>query len=307
MGPYVVESLQEAGASVTVVDNLESGLRENIEPLLADIEWIERDLKRIETCRSAAKGQDDVLHLAGRTHGVGYSDEHHGEMLYHNTVSQLNMLEAAREAGVEQYLAVSSSCVYPDDVERPTPEVPTMQGAPEEDNQGYGWAKRVGELQAQYYHSEYDIDVAVARPFNIYGDYYQWRGPQNSHVIPALVKRVMDGEDPLTVWGSGDQRRNFLHARDAANLMLLVTEHASDPEPVNIGFEETTTIAELVDIIADVSGKAPAIEFDPSKPEGAFEKSADSTRLRAVTGGYEPQVDLETGIADMIEWYERTF
>lgn len=307
IGSYLVEQLVQQEANVTVVDNLESGDVRNLNGVKNEIEFINADLINFDTCVDVSKTADVVFNLAGRTHGVGYSDEHHGEMLFHNTVSQFNVLEAARRTDVERVLVTSSSCIYPDDAPVPTPEFPTLKGHPEEGNEGYGWAKRMGELQGSYYHNEYDIDVAICRPFNIYSPRYVWRGEDNSHVIPALVKRVLDGEDPLTVWGSGNQKRNFLHAYDAAQLMLTITKEYACADPVNIGFEDEVTIQELVTLICDVANKNPEIEFDTSKPEGSPRKCADSSLLRRVSDGYTPKISLREGIQEMIDWYRNTF
>jgi nucleoside-diphosphate-sugar epimerase len=236
-----------------------------------------------------------------------YSRSHNGEMLVYNLLSTLTPLESARKNGVERYLTISSSCVYPDDASTPTPELPVFTGMPESVNEGYGWAKRIQELASTYYSHDYGMKVSIVRPFNPYGGHYRWGSEDKAHVIPALVKRVMDGEDPLIVWGSGRQRRNFLHASDATRLIMRVVERDVALEPVNIGFDDDITIAELVALICEVSGRKPHIMFDTSKPEGRFRKCADATRLRAVVGDYTPQVSLRVGIEEMVEWYDRFF
>jgi nucleoside-diphosphate-sugar epimerase len=307
LGSYLVEELVMAGAEVTVVDNLEAGTLENIAPVMNQIRFIKADLIDFGACLKVSQGMEVVMNLAGRTFGIGYSSRHHGEMLFHNATMQLNMLEAARRNGVERFLVVSSSCVYPDDAPVPTPELPVLTGLPEQANEGYGWAKRIAELQAQYYYQEYGMKIAICRPFNPYGARYIWRGEQNSHIIPTLVKKIMDGTNPLVVWGSGKQRRNFLHARDTAKLMMMITERYAKAEPVNIGYEDDISIAELVSLICEVTGRHPEIIFDTSKPEGRFRKCADSTLLRKITDGYEPKISLRDGIQEMVEWYHRVF
>jgi nucleoside-diphosphate-sugar epimerase len=307
LGSYLVEGLVAAGADVTAVDNLESGSLDNISSVADRVRFIETDLVDLESCLRVSRDADVVMNLVGRTRGVGYGSDHPGEMLFHNTVTHLNMLEAARANGVERFLVVSSSCVYPDDAPAPTPELPVMTGDPEGANEGYGWAKRVAELQAQYYRREYGLKVTICRPFNPYGGRYLWRGERDSHVVPTLVKKIMDGQDPLIVWGSGKQRRNFLHARDAVKYMMLLTERHASSEPVNIGFEEDISIAQLVSLICEVAGRSPEVRFDTSKPEGRFRKCADSTLLREIAGDYKPTVPLREGIQEMVSWYHRTF
>ncbi len=306
LGSYLVEELVKAGAVVTVVDNLETGTLDNLCAVRGQVRFIEGDLRDFGTCVAASTGIEVVMNLVGRAYGLEYSTKHHGEMFYHNTIVQLHMLEAARLSEVPRFLVVSSSCVYPDEAPVPTPELDVMTGLPEQVNEGYGWAKRAGEIQAKYYRSEYDMDIGVCRPFNPYGGRYRWGG-EKSHVIPTLVKRILDGEDPLVVWGSGKQRRNFLHARDTARLMMLITENYACAEPVNIGYDEDISIAELVSLICDVSGRHPQVVFDPSKPEGRFRKCPDAARLRAVSHNYQPEIRLEQGIEEMVGWYHREF
>src|SRR5262249_29008491 len=306
LGSYLVEKLVTAGADVTVADNLSTGKLENLAPILNRIRFVQADLLNREVCERVSAGFSVVMNLAGVAFGLEYSMKHHGEMLYHNAIIQLHMLEAARLNGVKRFLVVSSSCVYPDDAPIPTPELEAMTRLPERVNEGYGWAKRVGELQAKYYHAEYGMEIAICRPFNPYGARYSWAG-EKSHVIPTLVKRILDGEDPLLVWGSGQQRRNFLHARDTARLMLLIAERLPSAEPGNIGHDADMCIRDLVSLICEVSGRHPKIVFDTSKPEGRFRKCADAGLLRKVAEDFQPEIGLREGIEEMIGWYHRTF
>lgn len=307
LGSYLVPQLVEAGAHVTVVDNLENGDLSRLTPVADQVTFVEADLRDLVACDQLTRDQDVVLNLAAKAFGMEYSRFHNGEMLVYNLLCTLTPLEAARKNGVQRYLIVSSSCVYPDDAPIPTPELPVFTGTPESVNEGYGWAKRIQELAGEYYANDYGMKVTTVRPFNPYGSNYRWGSEDKAHVIPSLVKRVMDGEDPLIVWGSGQQRRNFLHASDATRLIMQVVEKEYVALPVNIGYDDDVTIAELVNLICDVAGKNPQIVFDTSKPEGRFRKCADATRLREITAGYVPQVSLREGIAGMIEWYKRSF
>jgi len=307
LGSYLAEELVAVGAHVTVTDNLEAGSLDNIAAVADRVTFVQADLVDLGACLKVSQGAEVIMNLAGRVRGVGYSSTHHGEMLYQNTVIQLNMLEAARQNGVPRFLTVSSSCVYPDEAEAPIPELPVTLGLPERSNEGYGWSKRVAELQAHYYFNEYGIETAIVRPTNACGARYPWRGEQNSFVMPTLVKKIMDGADPLVVWGTGQQRRNFLHATDMARLFMMVTERYACAKPVNIGYEQDTSIAELVALICEVTGNHPRIQFDSSKPTGCLRKCVDSTLLRKITHDYEPQVSLKQTIQEMIAWYHTTF
>lgn len=307
LGSYLVPQLVEAGAHVTVIDNLENGTLVNIQPVKDQIDFIMADLRDRSVCHEVTNGQDAVLNLAGKAFGVDYGRSHNGEMLVHNLLSTLTPLEAARQNGVERYLIVSSSCVYPDDAPIPTPELDVFTGMPESVNEGYGWAKRIQELAGKYYLHDYGMKMTIVRPFNLYGGNYRWGSEEKSHVIPALVKRIMDGEDPVIVWGSGHQRRNFLHADDAARVILQIMETDQSATPINVGYDDDISIKELVSRICEVSGKSPEIIFDSSKPEGHERKCADAARLREITDNYVPRISLREGIQEMIEWYYRAF
>jgi nucleoside-diphosphate-sugar epimerase len=307
LGSYLTPQLVEAGARVTVVDNFDNSSLDSLTPVINQIEFVEGDLRNAETCERYTRGKDVVMNLAAKAFGMEYSRAHNGEMLVYNLLSTLTALEAARNNGVERFLIVSSSCVYPDEALIPTPELDVFTDLPESVNQGYGWAKRIQELAGEYYARDYGMKITTVRPFNPYGGNYRWGSDDKAHVIPALVKRVMDGEDPLVVWGSGNQRRNFLHANDAMRLLMKIVEKDVIATPVNIGYDYDVTIAELVNLICDVAGVEPEIVFDTNKPEGRFRKCADATRLREVTDNYEPQISLREGVEEMIDWYKRSF
>ncbi len=304
-GSYLVPTLVEAGARVTVAD-LEGPAAESLLTVRDRVRFIQADLRDRAACADLLRGQDMHVNLAARASGVGFSRSHHGYMLVDNLLCTLTPLDVAREVGVRQVAIISSSCVYDDAVPVPTPELDMLAGQPEQVNQGYGWAKRIQELAGRYYAAETNVRITVLRPFNLYGANYPWRSLEKAHVIPSLVKRVLDGEDPLVVWGSGEQRRNFLHGSDAALVMLKVLEQGV-PGPVNIGYEDDTRIADLVSLVCEVTGRHPRIVFDTSRPDGQARKSSDATQLRALTGGYEPRMSLRDGIIEMVAWYDRSF
>jgi nucleoside-diphosphate-sugar epimerase len=307
LGSYVVPELVTLGAHVTVIDDLRNSDLENLAGVSSRIAVDVADLRDAVVCDRVTRGQDVFLNLAGSAFGMGYSRTHRSAMLFENVLVGLQPMDAARRHHVGRYTVVSSSCVYPDEAPVPTPELPPVTGWPERVNEGYGWAKRVQELAASYYVREHAMKIAVVRPCNLYGGNYRWRGDEKASLVPSLVKRILDGEDPLVVWGSGNQTRNLLHASDAARLILRVTERSTSGEPVNVAYDNETTVAELVRIICEATGRRPRIVFDPSKPEGAARKSADPMRLRALTNDYEPRISLPDGIQDMVAWYDRTF
>jgi nucleoside-diphosphate-sugar epimerase len=306
LGSYLVPRVVAAGARITVVDNLENGDVSALQPVRGDLEFVEADLRERAVCEDVLQDAELFVNLAAHASGIAFSRTHHGDMLIDNILTGLVPLRAAGRQGVPHVVLVSTSCVYSEDAPVPTPELDPLAGAPEAVNEGYGWAKRMHELAGAYYARERGMQVTVVRPFNLYGANYPWRSMERAHVIPSLVKRVLDGEDPLVVWGSGEQRRNFLHGSDAAELLMRVIARAPRG-PVNIGYEEDTSIAELVALICDVTGRRPQLRFDRTRPDGARRKAADSTRLRSLVGGYTPRMSLRDGIQEMVEWYQQTF
>ena len=305
IGSYLVPELVTAGARVTVVDNLESGTVEALDGVRDSVRFVEADLRDRSAAVDLARGQQVVLNLAATVSGVGYSHRHHGEMLTQNLLSALVPLDAARQNEVERFLVVSSCCVYPQDAPVPTPEDSSLVGEPESVNEGYAWAKRIYELAGQYYGRDYGMTVTILRPFNIYGGRYRWQSSDKTHVIPALVQRIVDGEDPLVVWGSGRQRRNFLHGLDVARLMMRCVARGVAGPPVNLGFETQTSVAELVELICEAAGRTPRVVYDTSRPEGQLAKAADSTRLRQLAGEYVPVMTLREGMAEMVQAYRQ--
>jgi nucleoside-diphosphate-sugar epimerase len=224
----------------------------------------------------------------------------------HNERITTNVIEALETHRPKHVLITSSSCVYRDDGPDVIPEISLFDGAPEQVNRGYGWAKRFLEQKARLFSDETGVPITIVRPFNIYGERYNWVGAY-SQAIPMLVKKVLDGENPVVIWGSGKQRRTYIHAADCAQIMKKLVEAGHTNGPINIGTEETVSMVELVETICDVARRRPDLTFDKSKPEGRFIKSSDSTALRQALPGYAPHVNLRDGLTRMIGWYNAFF
>jgi nucleoside-diphosphate-sugar epimerase len=171
-------------------------------------------------------------------------------------------------------------------------------------NEGYGWAKRLLEIQSRYMYEKHGLPVAIVRPFNAYGGRYRWQGAA-SHVVPSLVKKVLDRTGRVVVWGSGRQTRDLLHARDFALGFRLAAECAVDCDPINLASGKPVGLVDLVDTVARLAGVQVEVEFDRSKPDGRPCKHADVTKLRQKVPAFRPTVSLEDGLIEMIEWYER--
>lgn len=303
IGSSLVEELVGDGAIVTVADSLERGSLDRIAGVRDGVKVLRVDVATPEGADLATRGQEIVLNLAAKVTGIEYNRFHHADMFTANMRIAECMLEAAARNDVGRFLVVSTACIYPHDAAVPTPESEGDRGTPEPTNEGYGWAKRMAESLGRYYAAERGMEVAVCRPFNAYGPRDHW-DEATSHVIPAIIKRVLDGDDPVVVWGTGNQTRAFLHARDAAHGMKLVAEHSATPDPVNIGHDTEVSIRDLVETILRLAGRSPNVVFDTSKPDGYPRRASDPTRLRALTG-WVPDTPLEAGVAEMIEEYHR--
>jgi UDP-glucose 4-epimerase len=305
IGSFLVERLIALGARVVVADDFSTGRRDNLAGVLDHIEIREGDLEHPEAMAQALAGAEIVFHLASRIYGIGYSAGHHLAILEENERITNNLFHALARRPVAHLIVVSSSCVYGDDGPATIPELPLFAGEPEAANCGYGWAKRMLEQKAIMLARETGLRLTIVRPFNIYGERYTWAG-EASQAVPMLVKKVMDGNDPVTIWGSGRQRRNYLHAVDCANAIAGLIS-AGFTGVVNIGTEETVTVTELVETICRVAGRHPRLATDSTRPEGRGTKSADATLLRHACPGFRVTIGLEQGMRRMLGWYHASF
>ena len=303
IGSHVVEKLVERGAQVSVFDNLQNGTVQNLAHLEDKINFIKGDCTNLNEAQAACRGQEIVMNLAARVGGIEYNRTHQATMMRDNLLIGAVMIEAARKEKVKRFLVVSSACVYPHSCSVPTPESEGLLDEPEKTNGGYGWAKRMAEKSGEYYAQEFGMEVAIVRPYNCYGprDHFD---PETSHVIPALIKRVFDGENPVKVWGSGKQTRAFLYVEDLAEGMILAIEKYPTPDPVNLGTDEEISIKSLIGKIVDLSGVKTTVEFDTTKPDGSTRRNSDNTKAKEKLG-FEGKTSLEEGLKKTIAWYKQ--
>lgn len=299
IGSYVCEILLKKGANVTCTyfsKNLQ-----NIAHIKKDLKIIRADLTNYDDARSVTRGKEIVLNLASKVAGIQYNVGHPVEMFNDNVEITKNTIDASFKNGVERFLIVSSACVYHRFATVPTNEDEGFLDDPEPTNLGYGWAKRVSELLGRFYHQEYDYKVAIARPYNAYGPRAIF-DPEISHVIPGIIKRVFDGENPIVVWGSGKQTRSFLYAEDFARGLIETVEKYPEADPVNIGTADEVTIEDLASMIVRISGKNTKIVFDKTKPDGQPRRVCDVRKAKEKVG-FVAKVGLEEGLEKTIEWY----
>jgi len=307
IGSFLCEELCARGAKVILVDDESKGSWKYIPHLRDRVEFRRRDLADPQQAIEGLAGAEFVFHLASRAYGVGFSQKNNFEMFRFNDLVNTNVLDGIAANHPQQALVVSSSCVYSDEGPTPMSDCQPLTGEPERVNWGYGWAKRVLEQKAFIYQKETGIPLTVVRPFNIYGERYNWVG-DSSQAIPMLTKRLLDGENPLVIWGTGNQRRNYVHALDCARVMLQLVENGYHERPVNIGREETVSVKDLVQRLASLNSMSLELVCDRTKPEGRFIKSADSNLLMAALGdNFVWKVDLQEGLSRMISWHRQTF
>lgn len=301
IGSYVVELLVESGAKVAITTK--SGQTSNINHLKDKVDVIKCDLTKIDEAKKAARDQEIILNLASRVAGIQFNIDHPATMFDDNVAIAKNMIDAALDNKIERFLVTSSACVYPRQCTIPTPESEGFLDDPEPTNLGYGWAKRVAELFGRFYFMEYGMKVAIARPYNAYGPRDNF-DPAISHVIPGIIRRVFEGENPLVVWGSGKQTRSFLYAEDFARGLLKVTEKYPMADPVNIGTDEEVTIGDLAKMIVKISGKKIKIKFDTTKPDGQPRRNCDTQKALKKTG-FKANIRLVDGLERTISWYKK--
>lgn len=306
IGSFLCEILVEKGYKVFVIDDFSKGQIKNLKNILNKIEIIEADLQELFYARKALSGAKTIYHLASRAYGVGYSSKNHLETLIHNEKITNNLLEIFETTKPKKVMIASSSCVYMDNGPDLISERNLFENNPEEVNKGYGWAKRFLEQKFLLLAEFSNLNLKIVRPFNIYGERYKWVGEYSS-AIPMLVKKIMDNENPINAWGSGKQRRSYMHASDCARIMNKIMDLDEDNITVNIGTEETISIAELVALICKLSNKNPSICFDTRKPEGRFIKSSDSSYLRKLIKSQLTTVKIEEGVMKMLDWYQKSF
>ena len=292
IGRPLVEMLQAAGAKVRIaaLDN------PSLAP--AGVEFKRVDLREFSQCMAVAEGCEIVFQLAGVKGSPAMTATRPASFFVPTITFNTNMMEAARRQGVQRYLFTSSIGVYaPSEVFF---EDDVWKTFPSPNDRFAGWAKRMGELQAEAYKIEYDWDkISIVRPANVYGPYDNF-DPKNAMVIPSLIHRALSGENPLVVWGDGSAVRDFIHARDVAHGMMMVVEQGYSL-PVNLGSGEGVTVRRIAEILAQIVPGL-KIEWDTSKPSGDAKRLMDMARAGSI--GFKPKVDVEEGIAETLAWYK---
>ena len=267
----------------------------------------EIDLRKWENCVRVVKEGDIVIHLAATVGGIGFNQNFPGQLFYDNAIMGIQMIEAARLAGVEKCVIVGTICAYPKFTPVPFHEDNLWNGYPEETNAPYGLAKKMLLVQSQAYRKQYGFNSIYLLPVNLYGPGDNF-DPASSHVIPALIKKFTEAKREnkscVEVWGTGSASREFLYVEDAARGIVLATEHYNKPDPVNLGAGMEITIHDLVELIQELTGYSGGVHWDTTKPDGQPKRSLDVSRAH-IEFGFEATMPFRQGLKETIEWYEQ--
>jgi len=291
LGRYIVEGLRQRGCRRIEVPRIEQYDLVNLDDIVRMYERMQPDI---------------VIHLAALVGGIGANRDRPGEFFYRNLMMGVQLIEQARLRAIEKFVAIGTVCAYPKFAPVPFKEEHLWDGYPEETNAPYGLAKKMLLVQSQAYRQQYGFNSIFLLPVNLYGpgDNFDL---QTSHVIPALIRKCIEaldnGADRITCWGTGAVSREFLYVADAAEGILLATEHYSGAEPVNIGAGSEIRIRDLAELIAKLTGFAGEIRWDPSKPDGQPRRCLDVSKAKACFG-FEAKTPLEEGLRRTIDWYK---
>lgn len=247
---------------------------------------------------------DVVIAAAARVGGIAANARWPAEFISDNLKIQVNLFDSAVASGVERFLFLGSSCIYPKFAEQPIREDALFTGPLEETNEAYTVAKLAGIAQLVAIRRQHGFPYICAMPTNLYGpgdNFSTW----DSHVLPAMIRRfheaVRDGAEQVTCWGSGRPRRDFMHVDDFAAACHLLLDHYDDDRPINVGSGVDITVAELADLVASVVGYPGEIRWDTSMPDGTPRKLLDTRRLDAL--GWRANTSLAEGIQASYEWF----
>jgi len=245
-----------------------------------------------------------VFLAAARVGGIYANSTYPAEFIYENLAIQLNVIHGAWKSGVKKLLFLGTGCAYPRECPQPVKESSLMCGPIEPTNLAFGTAKIAGEIMCQSYDKQYGADFIIAVPTNLYGPGDNF-DPKDSHVIPAIMRRFHEakeqGAPSVSVWGTGNPRREFMYVDDCAEACIFLMNNYSSPELINVGTGEGCSIKELATAVKEAVGFKGELEFDTTKPDGAPLRMLDSSKLLSM--GWKPKTPLKEGLERMYRWF----
>ena len=290
LGSFVTEKLRQRGVKEIFIPRIE-------QYNLVNPQDVERMLDNSRP--------DVIIHLAAHVGGIGANRLHPAEFFYDNLMMGTQLMHQAWRRGIEKYTAIGTVCAYPKFTPVPFKEDSLWDGYPEETNAPYGLAKKMQLVQAQAYRQQYGFNAIFLLPVNLYGPRDNF-DLESSHVIPALIRKFIEaqetGVDEVEVWGDGSPTREFLYVEDAAEGILLATEHYNGAEPVNLGSGTEISIRNLAELIQRLTGYHGKLVWNTSKPNGQPRRGLDTTRAKKYFG-FKAAVTFEDGLRRTIDWY----
>ena len=293
IGSHVTHLLLKHGASVRIIVHKKANIFGD------KVQVLNGDLLKMEDCVRCVKDMDFVINTAAVSGGLGKHKNDPIEVFTPNLLINTQLLEASRLENVETFHFSSNNSVYPTS-EKPMIEEEGVKGIPYPI--GFAMVKRMAELQSKIYYENTDMKIAVTRGSNTYGpnDNYNL---DTSHVIPALIVKAVEKQDPFVVWGDGESIRDYIHARDLAKGILETIEKFACAEPINIGTGIRTSTKELVKLILHITGHQPSeIKFDDTKPGGQKIKLIDIKKSEEKLG-FKTEISLREGLTESVNWY----
>jgi GDP-L-fucose synthase len=285
LGSHLVERLEADGHDVVVARSADYDLT-----LAGD------------TARMFADAEPElVYHLAAEVGGIGANRANPGRFWFANLAMGLNVLEQARLAETPKVVISGTVCAYPKFAAVPFREDTLWDGYPEETNAPYGVAKKAILVGAQGYREQYGLNAIFLLPTNLYGPRDNF-DLETSHVIPALIRKMVEADDEVVLWGDGSPTREFLYVDDCVEGFVLAAERYDGPEPVNLGASREISIRELAELVAEVTEYEGEIVWDETKPNGQPRRSVDGGRARDLFG-FEARTHLRDGIERTVAWY----
>jgi GDP-L-fucose synthase len=253
----------------------------------------------------ATQRPDVMIVAAAKVGGILANNDFPYEFLMENLIIETNLIQAAVENNIEKVIFLGSSCIYPKFAEQPIREDSLLTGPLEPTNEWYAIAKIAGVKLCQSLRKEYGKNYFSLMPTNLYGPFDNF-DLKSSHVLPAMIRKFHDakvnGNTPVTLWGSGSPMREFLHVDDLADAIVYSMEaNHLDDYLYNVGYGSDLTIKELAEQIQNTVGHNGEIIWDSSKPDGTPKKLMDSSKFRSL--GWSPKIDLETGIVSTYRWF----
>ena len=262
-------------------------------------------LNRRQTNRffSAVK-PDGVIHCAGKVGGIGGNSNYKGQYFYENILINTNVIEAARQAGVQNLVSFLSTCVFPDKVSYPLTVDQVHQGDPHDSNYPYAYAKRMADIQIRAYREQYNINYTSIIPSNIYGPNDNF-SLEHGHVMPMLIHKLYLAKKNKTdfiVWGSGKPLREFIYSKDIAKIAEWVLFNYKGTDPLIVSGDEEISIKDLVGILVDEFKFKGKVKFDKTKPDGQLRKPSDNSVIKELMPDFE-YTPFEKGIKETVSWF----